>query len=261
MSIAFTCPECEARMEVPDDHAGLSGQCPRCKHVFVIPSASAPQKPRVVASAAQPPPIPEEKVDVALPRRGRRTRRELPPPPPRGPAWPWLVGIPAFLAVASILFAALMVLSFYRKSPAPRPSIANLTADSDPGSDGVLRGKLEGKQVHLAGGEFAIRSIITPTDPVGTRINANREKRYTIELQQGKRYTISAESTRFDPFVELRNPAGQVMRSAGAFGNNKAHLEFDARDAGVYTLHASSMNQGLGLFTLMITERDPDGVP
>ena len=251
MSIAFGCPECEARMEVPDEHAGLSGQCPRCKHVFTIPSATAPPVRR---ATPVPPAIPDLEPEIARPPKNRRQRRELPAPSPRGPVWPWLVGLPSALLVAGLLFSCLMVLSFYRRPAVSRSRIAALS--TSPKGDGVSIGKLDGNRIQLDGGIFTFQTLLTPTDPTDNRPNFSRAKRFLVELEPGKRYKIEMDSTRFHPFLELKDPAGIVVRNAGNFGINKAQFDFDARDPGVYSLRASSMDARVGIFSLTITERD-----
>ena len=39
MSIRIDCPECQARFQVDDRHAGKKGRCPRCKTVIQVPEA------------------------------------------------------------------------------------------------------------------------------------------------------------------------------------------------------------------------------
>lgn len=255
MSIAFVCPECEARMEVPDEHAGLSGQCPRCQHVFTIPSSNAPPVRR--ATPVLPPPIPDAEPDTSRPLKNRRPRREPPAPQPRGPAWPWLVGLPTALVVAGLLFSSLMVLNFHRRPATPRLAIAAISTSPSSRDDLVSIGKLHGQRVHFDGGAFTLKTLLTPTDPTDNPPNGSRAKRFLLELQPGKLYQIEMESTRFNPFIELKDSAGFVMRNAGNFGNNKAQFDFEPRDPGVFTLRASSMDPRVGLFSLKITERVP----
>ena len=47
MAIGFDCPECDKRMWVPDDLAGMKGRCPGCGAFVPIPNPAndAPAKP------------------------------------------------------------------------------------------------------------------------------------------------------------------------------------------------------------------------
>lgn len=243
-------------MEVPDEHAGLSGQCPRCKRVFTIPTSNAPPVRR--ATPVKPPPVPDAERDISRPSKNRRPRREPIPPTPRGPVWPWLVGLPAVLLVSGLLFSSLMVLGFHRRSAPPRPAIAALSTNASPIGNIVSVGKLDGNRVQLEGGAFGLKSLLTPADPLDGRWNGSRSKRFLVEMQAGKQYKIEMESARFNPYIALYAPTGAILKSAG-HGNNKTMLEyFNAGDPIVITLHAANVNQGLGAFSLTITEHEPN---
>jgi hypothetical protein len=256
MSISFSCPECEARMEVPDEHAGLSGQCPRCKRVFTIPTSNAPPVRR--ATPVKPPPVPDAERDISRPSKNRRPRREPIPPTPRGPVWPWLVGLPAVLLVSGLLFSSLMVLGFHRRSAPPRPAIAALSTNASPIGNIVSVGKLDGNRVQLEGGSFAMQSLLTPADPLDGRWNGSRSKTFLVELRPGRHYVITLKSTQFSPLIIFNDPAGIHIRNEGNAGMNTARLEFQPRDAGMFILTASAVNRGVGLFSLTITEDEPN---
>ena len=55
MSISFACPECKVQIEVADEHAGQSGQCPRCQNVMIIPSGKQPLPTMAGAAPAADP--------------------------------------------------------------------------------------------------------------------------------------------------------------------------------------------------------------
>ena len=126
MSLSFACPSCRAFMEVADELAGRSGQCPRCQHVFVVPSpALGLPKPTLAGKAIPatemiPPTDPwaEEKPKPS-PRSGRPRRVHSVPPAPSGPLWPWFIAVPLGLVVAVLLFSSFIVLVSWRNR---RPS-------------------------------------------------------------------------------------------------------------------------------------------
>jgi hypothetical protein len=103
MSMTATCPQCQARIEVPGDLAEQPIQCHRCMTVF--------ERGKAVASAAiqvgpAPPAAPPSGATEPAPSSPHREARA---PFPLIPLFVLLLGILLFLLVASIGFNVYMV--------------------------------------------------------------------------------------------------------------------------------------------------------
>jgi hypothetical protein len=113
MAIRFACPTCRARLNVPDDAAGGSVRCPKCRALDRIPAESDSSETVVRSAddtAEQPVPLfpsvvgegkgPDRLVSVLSPSRWRPAAAG---PFGAGLAWGagfWLAGLVAVGAVA-----------------------------------------------------------------------------------------------------------------------------------------------------------------
>jgi predicted Zn finger-like uncharacterized protein len=117
MAIRFACPTCRARLNVPDDAAGGSVRCPKCRALDRIPAESDPSDTVVRSAddtAEQPVPLfpsvagevvekgkePDRLASVMSPSRWRPAAAG---PFGAGLAWGagfWLAGLVAIGAVA-----------------------------------------------------------------------------------------------------------------------------------------------------------------
>ena len=268
MSLSFACPECKAQMEVPDDLAGQAGQCPRCQHVFTIPS---PQQalPVLVAKAlpGEPTKIPptdpwakHEPRERDRPRRSEspRPRRPRPAPKPSGPLWPWFVGILGAFIVGSLLFSSFLVLVLWRK---PVTHHVNLGIHPEPiviDNQRITAGGLEGRLAILDNGVFQVRTELTPNDPPDPKDFRGilRSKQYDVELIAFKSYVIEQESNQILSLVRIEDGRVELQRRQ-AFGNMRsAQMFFTPIRTQIYTVYAGSTNPANGPFTLTIREQN-----
>ena len=268
MSLAFPCPSCRVQIEVADELAGQTGQCPRCEHVFTVPSPVAP-KPIVVAKA-----IPEEPAkapasrrwaeekrrdddDEWRPRRSQRsaTKRPRPEPQPRGPVWPWLVGILGALVVGGLLFSSFIVLIAYRKPFTPQVDLS-LPASAKK-TQRVIVGRLEGKRAFFQDGAFQVRTSLSQSDPADLENPLNRAKRFDVELTARKIFIIEMDDAQFDGVIRVER-ANHLLKRGGFFGVRNPRVDFTPPETQVYTIYVTSMAPNNGSFTLTIRE---SGVP
>lgn len=260
MSISFACPECKAQIEVGDEFAGHSGQCPRCERVIVIPSPNAP-KPRPVGASTSVP----RSEQWAEPRssksddpRPRRRRAPQVAKEPAGPLWPWLVGIGGAVAVTVLLFSSFLVLVFWRRPEPTRlaPVVVFKNNAIHPG-EGVTVGRLEGKRVFLEDGVFQIRSELKPDDDPDIDNIRSRCKWYQIELQAHQRYTFEMDSPQFncEVRVEKSDNTGVLEQSRDKAVRN-ARFDFQPQQTMVYLVYVTSPQPAFGNFTLTVREAD-----
>lgn len=267
MSLTFNCPSCRAQMEVADELAGQTGQCPRCKEVFPIPSPKAPMAvPTARPVGAKPtkiPPLdpwgkePPRDEDAPRSRTGDRPRRNRPAPQPSGPVWPWLVGIGGVLAVGGLLFASFLVLVSYRKpiSNDPRHQIKQQQAQIALFNNQLTTmGRLEGQQAFMQDGIFQVKADLNTNDGADRNNPACRVKRYDIQLIANQTYVIEMDSNAFDCRVRLER-MNQVMDERGFFGNRNAQILFRSFDTQIYTVYATSAVPANGPFTLTVREQ------
>src|SRR5580693_1283460 len=111
MALTFACPGCKAELQLPDELAGQSGQCPRCQRMILIPSPT--QHRAVLLGAALPAPAgakpatPARSQSSAADRDPARSRKpRTVPKRASGPIWPWLVGISGTLVCGGLLIAS-----------------------------------------------------------------------------------------------------------------------------------------------------------
>jgi hypothetical protein len=263
MSISFACPECKAQIEVADEHAGQSGQCPRCERVIVIPSPKQPQP--VLAGANVPSPSepwrPREAggskprpVDADEPVRPRRARTMA---PPAGPTWPWVVGVFAAVVAAVLLFASFIVLVSWRK-PDPRRRKMDIVVFKEQPTDRVAVGVLDDRRrVFLEKGIFKLDSELNQRDQIDFGAPRNSPcKIYQIELLANQNYVFELETGHFDSEIRLEQ-AGQLLQAGTGKGGAMARFEFQPRFTQVHNVIVTTTNRNLGHFTLTIQERQP----
>ncbi|MBI3822454.1 MAG: hypothetical protein HY289_07215 [Planctomycetes bacterium] len=282
MSILFACPKCKVQVEVADEYAGQSGQCPRCEGVITIPSPTQPApsaspapspSPRPVATAV---PVPMHESDEwDRPRRRehdepppRRRRLATGPPQPAGPIWPWIVGVFAAVVVAGLLFSSFLVLVLWRPSvpvrrvddmkpnpiveakPAPAPApVAN--------PDCVIAGRREGNRVILdQNGTFQIQADLRQFDPRDLDHPNSAARVFDIQLLANREYEFELATGAFDSELRIEDLKGplQGMVQTGRRGVDNARLVYRPNFTDTFSIHVTSPNQGLGGFTLTVRE-------
>jgi hypothetical protein len=233
MAFSFPCPGCKLRIEVPDDSAGQQGKCPNCESVFMIPLPEP--KAAILPTSAAPP---------------RRPRLET---QPRGPLWPWLVGLLGFLIVGSLLFGSCGVLLLYRKAPTQYPFYGGAVV-----VDGqrILAGRLERQTASLTDGAFHVRTELRHTDPADIDNVARKCKQYKMELRAGRTYVIQMESTQFDCLLRVER-FGQVQQQDGRPAMRKAQIVFRPQQTADYDIYATSVFPATGAFTFSVREQMP----
>ncbi|MBI2807772.1 MAG: hypothetical protein HYX68_22555 [Planctomycetes bacterium] len=259
MSITIGCPECLARIEVLDEHVGRSGQCPKCQHVFVIPSATQPapvlragETPTITLPPADPWEKPREESEPRPRHERTKTsssrRQSQKPRQPSGPLWPWVVGILVAFVFLGLMCSSVSVLIFWRK-PASTPGNAG---------GGVLVGRLDGNRAVLQDGVFQIRTELTPNDLIDPDDGQRRCrcKRFEIQLRGDRTYVVEQDSNHFDCLVRIEEPNGLFLNEAGVVGARNARMEFIPPRHGAFVVFATCVDPATGPFTLTIRERD-----
>jgi DNA-directed RNA polymerase subunit RPC12/RpoP len=260
MSLSFNCPQCKAHIQVADDMAGQSGQCPRCEHIFVIPSPSQPlpAKPRSTPTAEKVPPsdpwakTESRKDDKRAEGPARRRRRTPAPTVPSGPVWPWILGVAGALVIGVLLLSSFFVLVLWRR---PEPPI-----QIDPHTEvkvdfrRPIAGRIEGQRAFLEDGVFQIRTALEPNDPADPQEFNCKCKRYEIELRGDRTYMIEQDSVQFAPFVRVENINRQQFGQNGMPGVRNTHVRFAPPQTGIYIVYASCVDPAFGEFTLTIRD-------
>jgi len=268
MSITFACPECMVQIEVADEHAGESGECPRCKQVIVIPS---PHQPAPVLMGAKVVPMPAAdpwdkpaKDTPSKPRRAetdepaaRRTRTTAAPKQPAGPIWPWVLGVFMAFVVVVLLFSSFAVLVFWRRAEPTRPApAAELKVKKQAIDNPAMIGRLEGQRIVMQDGVFQIRTELNANDEKDPRDGINRCKRFEIQLRRNQVYVFEQTSNQFDCVIRLENNQNGIQMDVGQVGVRNAAMEFQAPQDGIFVVYATCAQQGFGNFTLTIRERN-----
>ena len=57
--LTFECPSCKAKLQVADEHAGKTVQCPTCKSHAAVPTSAEAPSDAIVEAAPMPMPEPE----------------------------------------------------------------------------------------------------------------------------------------------------------------------------------------------------------
>ena len=253
MSISFACPECKAQIEVGDEFAGHSGQCPRCEKVIVIPSPNVP-KARPAAPTANP--WAEPRASKSDDSRPRRRRPPAAPKEPAGPLWPWLVGIVGAAAVTVLLFSSFFVLILWRR-PEPTRPVPIVAFKNNPFNqgNGVTVGRLEGQRAFPQDGVFQIRAQLQPDDPPDLDHPDSRCKRYDIKLQANVPYTFEMDSNQFncEVRVEILDDPDPLAKSIHQ-GIRNARTDYRPLRTRDYVVYATSIQPAFGNFTLTVRE-------
>jgi hypothetical protein len=71
MAEIITCPNCERKLQVPEEFLGQTVQCPECRHMFVAASSSVTSQPLPSATPTSPKPRPRVDDEDDRPRRRR----------------------------------------------------------------------------------------------------------------------------------------------------------------------------------------------
>ena len=258
MSISFACPECRAQVEVGDEHAGQSAQCPRCQRMLVIPS---PKQPLPILIGAEEAPVSKPRPEEAEtpPVRPRRFRPAPLPKQPTGPIWPWVVGIFAAGVTAALLVASFAVLVFWRKlepsRPIAPPMVANPPMMLQPATR-VTAGQLQGNRAVLTNGVFQIRSALAASDPRDPEDATCHVRTFEVELRAGQVYVLEQDSNQFDCYLRVENLNRGKLVWAGDVGLGNAFVTFQPQQTANFGVVVSTVDPGVGPFTLTIRERD-----
>ena len=262
MPLSFACPGCKAQIEVGDELAGLTGQCPRCQRLLIVPT---PQQPQPILldengmPVSQPVPVaaPVPKALWRDPEPRSRSERDAPrrrvrpaPKEPSGPMWPWALGIFGAIVVGGLLFASFLVLVFWRpKSNAPRPvEVQQKRVEFKP--------MVERQRAQLQNGVFQARSALTNDDMFDRR--GHRCKVYEVELRADVDYVLDMKSAQFDAEIRLESFDGRMLDNRQNLpGHLQASMGFRPLQTEIFVVHATSVNPGtIGEFTLTIRELD-----
>lgn len=260
-------------MEVGDELAGQTGQCPRCQHVFTIPSPKQPM-PTLVGKAVPSAPtrippadpwaqdVPREE-DKPRSGAGRPRRVRAAPKQPSGPIWPWFVGILGALVVGGLLFSSFLVLALWRKSVTkiahvgmmPPPQVG---FDIPPplqvmvNNQRVTVGVLDGQRAFMQNGVFQVKTELNNIDPIDNR--GCRTKRFEIELLRDRTYVFEQDSNQFDSLVRIETFNVFVDENGFRFNRN-ARVMYTPLETQVYTIIATSVDPAFGAFTLTVREQ------
>jgi hypothetical protein len=127
--IRFECPQCGAKLQVPETHAGKQGRCPRCKRALAVPKAPEPQLELVRdetpgeaqahselpdQAPSSPPPLPGGRRHSRLNRQQEQELLEslgpMPAPEHTGQRkLPWLLDVLLYPATLSGLITLLVI--------------------------------------------------------------------------------------------------------------------------------------------------------
>jgi hypothetical protein len=258
MAISFSCPSCKAHVQVGDELAGQTGQCPRCERLIIIPSNTQPM-PILLDADGNPVPIfvpvkmapsDEPKAKSSRYDEPRRARRRAPvEKKPAGPMWPWALGILAGIAATGLLFSSFIVLCAYRP---PQPSAnVQIVEMKRAKAFGVLFGKLDGNRVTLQDGVFQVRAALTRDDPVHLD---GRYKAYKVELRANVLYEFEVASEQFPPIIHLEDNVGRRIGENRVPKNGSVASFHVPQFTNTFTVVATSANPAMGEFTLTIRE-------
>ncbi len=107
----------------------------------------------------------------------------------------------------------------------------------------------------LEKGQAAYKGTLAKTDPryQGKKIH----KLFTVDFEAGKTYQIDQASGRFDSYLYLEDPDGNIVgEDDDSGGNLNARIIHQAAKAGRYLIVATSLEGGnTGAFTLSVQQR------
>ena len=261
MAITFSCPSCKAHIQVGDDQAGQTGQCPRCERLMIIPSAQV-HRPVLLDADGKPVPVlvqvstqpgrsgTQERDEPET--RGRRSRVPV-EKKPSGPMWPWVLGTIGGIIVGILLFASFLALCNYRP-PEPSPRVQFMQPRAEVVQRTVLAGRLEGQRAFLQNGVFQLRSNLTTNDPVSAFDAACRSKRYEVDLRRDVGYVIEMDSRQVASTIRVFDRFNNFINSRSNPGIGDASLFHRPQFTDNFFIEVSTTRPGLGEFVLTIRE-------
>ena len=256
MAISFTCPNCKAYINIGEESAGQTGQCPRCERLILIPSSDKPM-PILLDEHGNPVPIltptkavPREEAKPEPPRRARRVSVEK---KPSGPMWPWLLGILGGIAVFVLLLSSFIVLCSYR--PRENASNVRIVLNNPAVKPVTMIGRLEGQRAFFQDGVFQMRASLRADDELHPQDFARRRKRYEIELRGNTPYIFEMNSHVLTNAITMTDRNGNNIRDDRNPGQGNATIAFMPAFTDTYTVFVSSVHPGFGEFTLTIHEQ------
>jgi len=264
MSLSFACPGCKAKMEVSEELAGHSGQCPRCEHVFMIPvpaQLASPGKASPAAPTKVPPADPwaepsKRAEDRPQPKPAPVRRAKL-VPKPGAPIWSWALGLLAALVVFAMLVSSATVLAIYRKPSAARQPVnivAGPAVDQVLGNPRITAGRLEGRRAILQNGVFQAKSELNHNDAIDPQDPTCRCKQFEVELIANRAYWIEMDADRFDSLVRVER-FGNSLRESGQPGIRNAQILYTPPQTQIYTILTTCVDPGTGPFTITVREQ------
>jgi predicted Zn finger-like uncharacterized protein len=267
MPIATTCPSCNQRLQVNDQHAGKAVRCPKCQQVFQVPKEAPPVRP------ARPAPTNS---------RPRRTSSAL----------VWMIGLGCGLSL--LIFVGVSIVTLWllfdrssvnstavqQRSAPTEPSVKKnagipgkddagvpkLNKESAPKVIGAVQSdqkplfdaKADVIRVQLENSEYRVESSLGADDFADPVRNA-RCKVYEIQLPQNSKYAFECSSDDFlvwlivDILPLAKNDVPFPMGEDFDKGNDhKARVVTATSKQGVYRATVTSVGKGEGAFTLTI---------
>lgn len=76
MNEIITCPNCQKKLQLPEEYLGKTVQCPGCKQTFTAQRAGVVPPPPTSPGREAPPPPKDDYEEEELPRRRRRRRAD-----------------------------------------------------------------------------------------------------------------------------------------------------------------------------------------
>jgi hypothetical protein len=276
MIISFACPECEAKIEIGEEYAGQSGECPRCQQMIVIPSSSKPTKPILALAGATPLPPSDAEEDGGEQRKPRRRASEADAAPRRlrrarqpsksvgVPTWVWVLGSFVALFGAGLLVISFVVLVFWRNNeptkPAADPKFVGKVEPPMPKFEvkGVIAGRLEGRRAILQNGVFQIQSALGPGDLIDPDDEQQRChcKIFEVEMRADKEYVLEMQSEQFFCILRIEDDRRNVWAENARFRDKFQRVTFQPEAPRVFLIYASCNDPAFGPFTLTIRETD-----
>jgi predicted Zn finger-like uncharacterized protein len=274
MAISFACPGCATPFRVTEDMAGKKAKCPKCAMVFTLPETVPAGGTVPGVPSGQPPPgayaesgrhDPDRKrSDRDDDRRDRDDDRDDEPRPKRSRPRRsgnsmiyWVLGLGGALVVLLVLCggATAVIGYFVFREIAP----ANNAIVHAPGVNLPPGAPNRGIRVTEFKGFLRVKSNLEMGDaPFDAKKGfGNKQcKEYVIDLQAGRTYTIDLESNDFDAYLHLEELRGKFIMANDdvAPGNLNSRVIFTPNQTGTYVIVATSLNGGVGRFTLTVRE-------
>jgi len=261
MAISFSCPNCKAHVQVGDELAGHTGQCPLCERLIVIPSNAQPapmlldadgNPVRMSPPVKMPPPLDlkPKSPRCDTPRKARQ--RALIEKKPSGPRWPWALGTVGGFTVIVLLISSVVALFAYRpREPAYHVIVIEQTR---PRLGAALVGQLDGNRAFLADGVFQVRTTLRADDEFEALRNRH-QKRYLVELRGNIPYVFDMDSTVLRSAIRVEDRNGNVLRDDRNPAPGNASIAFMPPFTDTYTVVVTTTQPGFGEYTLTIYEQ------